>query len=364
MRIVALLICAHFGCLASARAAAQYSAQLLPSDNFYDTRGYDAFGESQAGFGTVPDRGDHAILWTADGLIDLHPAGYEQSRVRGMFGNNQVGEGSFDGWDHALLWSGSPDRAIDLHPTGFRSSSARDIWGSNQVGIGHTAALGESHALLWRGIADSVVDLHPPGFRLTDATDVYESTQVGYGVGTATSGQSHALLWNDSADSVVDLNPVGSTESYAFGVWGDTQIGYARNQSDKQSHAVLWKGSAESFVDLHPSGYLSSYAFGIFGERQVGGASTLGNGHAMVWHGSAATAVDLHQYLAGLEPAFTNSEALSVDEAGNVIGYGYDGKFFYAIRWSVVPEPEGLAITLGAAFCTALIPGRRPWNMA
>jgi len=41
----------------------------------------------------------------------------------------------------------------------------------------------------------------------------------------------------------------------------------------------------------------------------------------VVWKASAASAIDLHAFL---PTSYTNSEATSIDAAGNIVGYGWN----------------------------------------
>jgi hypothetical protein len=81
-----------------------------------------------------------------------------------------------------------------------------------------------------------------------------------------------------------------------------------------------------------------------------GGRIDVPGGRALAWKGSAASVIDLHEILeqqTGVD--FDNSLTTDVDVFGNVVGWGEAASGVrYAIRWSIVPEPRGLAL-LGIA---------------
>src|SRR5207302_1766045 len=212
--------------------------------------------------------------------------------------------------------------AIDLLPRGFTDSGAYGIFGGQQVGDGSgQATWGHTHALLWRGHAAGVVDLTPNWFVDAQTVGVSGGQQVGWGSGLATWGHDHALLWSGSAESAVDLHPGAFANSAAVGISGGQQVGWGSGPpTGGHHHALPWNGTAASVVDLHPTGFDSSQALGISGGRQVGwgaGAAAGNHHHALVWRGTAASAVDLHAFL---PPGFEESNAYGIDPSGIIVG--------------------------------------------
>lgn len=335
-------------------------------------------------------------------VVDLRPAGFENSYAQAGANGKQVGSGqgpASGGAPHALLWSGTAASKVDLHPAGYYQSYLYGTDGAQQVGYGvGPAPTTERHAMVWSGTAASAVDLHPAGFTVSDAYGVREGRQVGVARGPNTADQPHALLWSGTAASAVDLHPSGAAHSFARAIGGP---GGAVQAGSANFHAGTWSGTAASFVDLHPPGYGSSDLYattgirhagtvtvgddahaafwpsssplgvvdlhpagftfslvqGMNAEQQVGIAviAATGQEHAMLWSGSAASAVDLHELL---PPALRvgRSIAYGIDEQGNVFGRVSAPDGDHAILWAV-PEPGSTSVIATAAALALL--GRR-----
>lgn len=316
-----------------------------------------ASGGQVIGFGNLTTTGNAvALLWTAAAPsgINLHPASFSRSLVRGTNGSQQVGYGqvsSSSNDEHAFLWNGTASSIVDLHPlSGFTRTEAFGTSGTQQVGVGDGAATGGSrHALLWSGTAASMIDLHPlSGFLNSNAVATDGTRQVGGGLDTANS-RSRALLWTGSRASAVDLHPAALfTNSFAYGVEENRQVGFAYS-AGTQPEAVLWTGSAESVVRLNPVGFTTSYALDVsaIGEVGYGSGSTTNGNHALFWSHTAASYVDLHRLLPS---SFVSSEAHSI-VGTTIYGVGFESNgTYHAISWTV-PEPTALASLVLAGPC-------------
>jgi hypothetical protein len=155
------------------------------------------------------------------------------------------------------------------------------------------------------------------------------------------------------------LNPPRFQASIARAVSGSGQVGYAYS-AGFGAHAILWHGTADSAVDLHPMGFDETAAKAIAGGTQVGyarGPATGGMMHAVVWHSTAESMIDLHPYVAALRPASVRSEATGVDANGDIVGFANEGNNYFAVKWSLVPEPN--ASVLFACGATLAFGGRR-----
>ncbi len=272
----------------------------------------------------------HAIMWSAGAHrpIDMHIPGCSETRLNGASGKTQVGQalGPATNSDmHAVLWRGAPQSAVDLNPMGVSFSVALGCGGNQQAGVAHSGDPLEI-AIFWKGTAESAVNLHPNGFLASRAVATDGRRQVGTGL--AAVRVTHALLWSGSAQSVTDLHPVGWGNSYATSIDGKTQAGYA-DSDGKASHAMLWSSVARSAVDLHTANFESSQVNGIHANVQVGFGGRNGHNHALLWQGSAQSAFDLESLL----PGYENSEAIAIDELGNITGKAYNKTTH---RWDII----------------------------
>jgi hypothetical protein len=242
---------------------------------------------------------------------------------------------------------------VDLNPAGYTYSGANDTNGIQQVGSGKGSATGgRRHALLWSGTAESFVDLHPDGFLTSTAVAISDSQQVGWA--WSPEKYDHAMLWTGTAGSCVDLHPTSGLVfmSEAYGVGGGQQVGGGQEVGGSNWHAFLWTGTAESIIDLNPIGLDTCVANATNGIQQVGfgrGEATGSENHAIVWNGSAESYIDLHQYLPS---EYLKSEAVAIDDAGNIIGYADtapDGLLGQVSRhvfvWQI-PEPASVSLLL------------------
>ena len=160
----------------------------------------------------------------------LTPSGYTNAKGYGISGSAEVGAAvsSSTGYTTALLWPTSTSSSVNLGPDNWTFSEANGVYGNQQVGDG-TYPNGDnilsSHALLWSGTAASIVDLNPSSYNYSMAYATDGAQQVGAGEASG-SYLPGALLWSGSASSAVNLNPTNYSSSIAMGVSGGIQVGY------------------------------------------------------------------------------------------------------------------------------------------
>jgi uncharacterized membrane protein len=176
----------------------------LHPEGFLNSLALGVHGASQVGGGN-----GHALLWhgSAASVVDLHPTGFLHSIARAVHGSIQVGEGFIQVGEapnghldqHALLWQGSAESVVDLHPAGYMNSRAYGASSAGQVGQG-SVDVARGHALVWQGNAASAIDLHEP---LAEAYPfLVDSMAIGISengsiVGYATDERymAYAVLW-------------------------------------------------------------------------------------------------------------------------------------------------------------------------
>lgn len=286
----------------------------------------------------------HAALWNGTAMVDLHPAFLAdatnqvkgRSTVQGSAQNVQVGWGIGPGSNNRnvpLAWYGNAESATALTiPFANAGGQALATDGSQIVGYGiplvkDGTATGPARALLWDATSGVASDLGANAQLL----GVSGGQQVGY----VLKSLQNAALWNGSANSMVSLHPKNAVVSVAYGTDGFTQVGYSgfdvrvraeanKGNKDKRfNYAYVWNGSASSAVNIHAGGFTHTYATAIKGQWIAGyGADETRLGtpayyHAIVWD-AAYQATDLN---AALPAPYVGSQALAVDELGNVAGY-------------------------------------------
>ena len=158
----------------------------------------------KAGFGSVLSE-TKAMLWhgSASSFVWLHPQnGFVTSQALATDGIQEVGSGIIaskvrlaTSVTHALLWAHTSSSVVDLQPAGFDQSYAVGVSEGKQVGYG-TLSQGGTHALAWTGTAGSVVDLQmflPASFVSSQATAIDTNGNI---TGIAYDGAvRHAVLW-------------------------------------------------------------------------------------------------------------------------------------------------------------------------
>lgn len=342
---------AMFLAMAHCISAIGYNAVVLhgPGVPFSISYGWGIEGGQQVGHSNIfLTGGSHALLWSGSpqSLVNLHPAGFHNSFAMGADGGRQIGYAEMENpfRQNAILWSGSAQSYVNLHPAGFWHSAGLGIGGGVQVGGGtlQPEPHGSPRALLWRGTAESVVDLHPSG--ITGASTAYDTDGVQQVGAVGMGGPFHAALWEGTRESFINLNPPGADSSWAYSVANGEQAGYAGFSGQPRISAVVWHGSAQSFVSLNPGAGWGSKLFATNGIQQAGLAAAPGPSpiHAAVWSGTANSMIDLHAFLPPqFRGAGEHSEAMGIDEFGNVVGWAIDlgtNGGARAVMW-VVPEP-------------------------
>ena len=314
---VALLVGSSF-------AMGQWTAAPLvhsPSSWFYGAYVRGVEGNQQVGDMSVLG-GHYAILWTV-GQPNPHilsPWTDMPATANAIADGQQVGTVAVDGGGtSATIWTGSRESWLYINPLGASRSEGHAVSEGRQAGSATFS--GVMHAGYWSGTSESWVDLHLPGASASVAKGIHGIEQVGW---VAHPSYGGACLWRGTPESFVDLNPSWANNSGASGVYAGAQVGHATATLGGPLHAVLWRGTAASCVDLHPSGAIDSLARAVFGHQQVGSAFIGGNNHAALWKGTAASFIDLQ---AVLPPQYTSSAAHGIWADANftyVVGYAFD----------------------------------------
>jgi len=192
----------------------------------------------------------HAGIWTGDAgtWTDLNPPGeFTVSFAEGIHNGQQVGAVWFQGEPaaHATVWYNTAASVVDLNPAGAEESHGYGVYNGKQVGWVRLVGGSVRRASLWSSTAASWINLHPPLALSSEAYAVYVGQQAGI---AEIGGESRASFWNGTSASWINLHsflPPGYTSSAAQGIWttglGTTYVsGWALNTSTGQTEAMLW----------------------------------------------------------------------------------------------------------------------------
>ncbi|MCU1237736.1 MAG: hypothetical protein JWP63_5703 [Candidatus Solibacter sp.] len=178
------------------------SIALLHPAGYASSQALATTGVEQGGWATdAATLSRHAVLWSGAGaitkpsLFTIMPSGF-------LGANPSV-------W----LTSGTPGIALDLHPAGYTDTRINALNDLQQVGDGWVGAPGAvgsvRHALVWSGIAASVIDLNqflPPGYTHAIATGIDASGNVvGYAYNTPLASSSVVRTVPVPSDAVAVL---------------------------------------------------------------------------------------------------------------------------------------------------------------
>lgn len=353
------LAVAALGVGTAAHAQTTYTAvDLTPEAGWAFAKGADGV---VAGYAGATSSTTHAMLWGADGALDVHPAFVAdpatgtggRSVINGAGGGLQVGSAAGPGTANRsvpTVWSGSAASATALSIPFVNNGG--EALGTDGVQVaGWSSALdrdgttiGPNHAMVWDAASGVAIDLGDGG-NGARANGVANGQQVGFVV----KSQAVAALWSSSARSLVTLNPSGAVLSVANATDGVRQAGYAGydvrvrqeaakgNKTQRFNYAMTWTGTAASAAIIHPAPlngivpFTNSYALGM-SATQIAGYATEANGvsHAIVWSANLDS-IDLNAFL----PAgFTAAQAYAVDANGVVAGVMLDAAGRrHAVAW-------------------------------
>ena len=344
---------------APARAQTSYTAiDLTPNAGWAFAKGADGVVSGYAG---ANSSATHAMLWGADGALDVHPAFVTdlatgtggRSVINGAGGGLQVGSAAGPGSANRLVptvWSGDAASATAL-PIPFVNNGGEALATDGVQVAGWSTALdrdgttfGPTHAMVWNAATGTAIDLGDGG-NGARAHGVARGQQVGYVV----KSLAIAAVWSSSAKSLVTMNPNGAVTSVANATDGVRQVGYAGydirvrveavkgNKTQRFTYATLWNGTAASAVNIHPAPlngvvpFTNSYALDMSPTQIAGYAVAAGNvTHAIVWNADLSS-IDLNAFL----PAgFTAAQAYGVDANGVVAGVMVDAAGHrHAVAW-------------------------------
>ena len=330
---------------ASTAIGQTYSPQFLPTGPWASASAAAISGGGQVVVGavwTASQAHSEAVLWRNGVLTSLHPPGFLNSNCYGVSkdGSMQVGGGELPGHlGRALMWEGSAGTVRDLTPSEVTSCYLLGISddGSSQLGWGEVCnqyTCGSIYARLWSGTPQSAQILRQ-WYNITYAGGISGDGRTQ--VGTSYDNNSHyrAVAWFGSLEgTVLHAAPYAWTFANATSYDGSIQVGQGRLPDGLTPYrALVWHSTPESVQELLPSGFSDSDALAISrdGRFVVGFAwNIIGGGdypEAVVWDLTTGASLNLHDFLPAQFTSSTGlrwSQAVGVDDAGNVLGNAYD----------------------------------------
>ena len=204
---------------------------------------------------------------------------------------------------------------------GYDSSAANAI---NDTGLvaGVSKWPGPAHATLWQ-LGGAITDLGvlPLGTYSVAQAINYGGVVVGYADTGAYS--SRGFKWTPGVGmiSLPVLN--GGASSAAFGINNLGVVVGRSDSSDGGTYAARWDGLAVQNLGWIP-GSLYNVALGI---NSAGVAVGVSNYQAVRWSSPGVLSV------LAVPAGFTFSVATAVNDAGEIVGYGWDGLTYRALFW-------------------------------
>ncbi|MES2885331.1 MAG: immunoglobulin-like domain-containing protein [Pseudomonadota bacterium] len=215
------------------------------------------------------------------------------------------------------------------------------------VGYAYTPGNSSHHAFLWTA-SGGIQDLGSLGGSYSNATGINERGDV-VGYASRSDGSQAAFFWS-AATGMIDLGSLSSYNNYSYVQDindSGAVTGYAYTDSGYY-HAFKWT-QATGMVDLGTLGGTYSYATKINNAGQVAGYSYLNNSsnyyyyntYHTFFHSDASGMVDVGTLGASNSNCnnyyyycYDYSYPQDMNEAGEIVGYSYNGSQQFAFYWS------------------------------
>ena len=244
--------------------------------------------------------------------------------ARAVNASGLVVGGSYDGLggSHAVSWTGTA--VTDLGTFTSNYSEAFGVNASGQiVGEGCVTLTCFVHALWWDGGAP--VDLGTlPGGDASHARGINDAGQIIGDSEITSGGNSHAVIWEGGG--ITDLGTL-PTDEYSNGV-AINAAGHATGRSGGRpagnQFAFFWDGTSMSELPMLPGGtFLEASAINA-SDQIVGRGDRYDDQTAFLWEHATGQTIDLNALLPS-GSGWQLSQATGIDDAGQIVGYGYRG---------------------------------------
>lgn len=272
------------------------------------------------------------------------------------YGINEKGyvagyQGVTGGYNRAVVWNNNATTTLNSLGGQPRDDYGQAINDSGQVAGYSKVPSGVYHACVWtNGVPRDL------GTTLSGSSFAYginnSNQAVGIGTTPITSIYGGAIRWDNGIPIVL------SSSGLAFDINdAGNSVGYALNNG--RWEAYLWRGTTAVNIGVLP-GWRQGYARAINASDQVVGYcdSTINFKYrAFMWqNGSLYDLNDLLPSGSGWEI----TEAMDINDTGQIVGYGYYGGIQHAFLMTPVPEPSSiLTMLFGIAGTVKLLQRKR-----
>jgi probable HAF family extracellular repeat protein len=240
---------------------------------------------------------------------------------------------------YATIWN----NGVATHVAGA-GSYAMAINDSGDTAGMLTALNGQAHAFVTRN--GVLTDLGPAGGNWSSAYAINNSGAV---AGDRQFGSTfRGVVWSATGTTV--LPALGGANSYAFGINNAGQVVGSAQTSAGYLNAFLW--SAGAMRSLGTLGGYASYAYGINDSAQVVGYSwTSGDTATHAFLYKDGILYDLNSLL-GANSDWTLSQALAINNAGQIVGTG----FLNGVEHAFLLSPEAARVSPSLASSLVFTP--------
>lgn len=263
-----------------------------------------------------------------------------------VVGDSGVGYGVY----HAFAWDGQMN---DLGTLGGDASIAYGVNTNGKIVGWAYPSTGGHLATEWADSASPPVPLAgAPGAR------AYSINTAGTIVGAAPNalGRYEACYWGPTGLAILDS---GHRTGYATDISDAGQIvGYFDSldstQMHTEEHVFSWIDG--EFNDLgRPLPYGSNWAMSVNSQGWIAGMCQDGSSNMRAWVVIDGATIELP-----LLTGFSYSQALSINDSGQVVGWAIDSSgASHALLWQPVPEPSSMIALISGLSVVALVLRRR-----
>ena len=322
------------------------------AQTFSAATGLNDLGQA-VGVSLTPGGAQHAFVWSAQGgMVDLGdlPGGDNYSSAAAINNAGTVTGSSSVAYAtqgfHAFRWTAGAS-LVDLgakpsnayYSQGLGINSAGTIVGYTGLSTSTTAytvAEGGAKTLMFK-----------PSGRSTQANAINDNTLIA-GFTLKTNGSTRATLWNGGTRTELSDLDGGADYSTAVAL-NNAGLVVGSSSAADGGHAVYWTPAGQ-IVDLGdlPGGPVAATAYAVNEAGDIVGVGSIAGGEhrALLWRGGQM--VDLSSLPEVQTQGWVLSQALAINEHGQIAGWGYHGGlqrgFVLSPVTAPVPEPGTWAL--------------------